>query len=58
MLLAALLLNDPGPQFPRWVVPHVLAVTAGEIGHPIAVLVPVKAKNGLRFAGFHIILPP
>jgi|GEM_PF-4526586 len=56
MLPAAFLLNHPGTQLPWWVMPHVLAVAAGEIGDPVTVFVLMKTKDGLWFPGIHIFL--
>lgn len=39
--------HDPRAAHERRLVPHVLAVAAGEISHPIAMLVLMKADNGL-----------
>ena len=57
MFFATLLVNDPGPQFPRWMMPHMLGVTAGEIGNPVCILILMKTDDGLGFSFFHAYPP-
>jgi hypothetical protein len=35
--------------------PHVLRVSAGEVGHPVALLILMKANDGLRFSAIGLI---
>jgi hypothetical protein len=37
--------QNPGPGLHGWVVPHVLGVTALQIGDPVFFLVPVEADD-------------
>ena len=39
--------RDPRPQLPRRTMPHMLPVSACEIGNPVALLVLVKADDRL-----------
>ena len=41
--------RDPRPQLPRRTVPHMLPMSACEIGNPVALLVPVKADDRLFY---------
>lgn len=36
----------PGAQLPGWLVPYMLSVAAGQVCHPVVVLVLMKANNG------------
>src|SRR3954462_5790813 len=37
--------QDPGPLHPGGLVPHVLRVAALQLGHPVALLIPVVAHD-------------
>jgi hypothetical protein len=37
--------QNPGPGLHGWVVPHVLSVTALEVGNPVSFLVLMKADD-------------
>ncbi len=50
VLRAALFGDDPRPVNPRWIVPHVLRVTALQIRDPVAILVLMKAD----YSTFHV----
>jgi len=45
MTLALHGVDDPGPILPWRLVPQVLRMAAGQVGHPVAVLVLVKAQQ-------------
>lgn len=45
MLLTLLRVEHPGPILPRWLVAQVLRMTAGQLGHPMAVFVLMKAQQ-------------
>ena len=45
MLLTLLRVEHPGPILPRWLVSQVLRMAAGQFGHPVAVLVLMKAQQ-------------
>ena len=47
MLVAALSSDDPWAIHKRGLMPHVLPMAAGQIGHPVAVFVEMKSDNGL-----------
>lgn len=38
--------QNPVAQLPGWVVPHMLIVPAGQLGHPMPVLVLMEVTNG------------
>lgn len=45
MLLTLLRVEHPGPILPRWLVAQVLRMAAGQLGHPMAVFVLMKAQQ-------------
>lgn len=47
MLAAALAGDNPRPIHKRWLMPHMLAMAAGQIGHPVALFILMIADNGL-----------
>lgn len=47
MLAAALAGNDPRPIHKRWLMSHMLAMAAGQIGHPVSLFILMIADNGL-----------
>ena len=47
MLSPAFLCQDPGPIRHRWLVAHVLTMTAFQIRHPITKFVQMITNNGL-----------
>ena len=53
MIFATFLSYNPWPKVPGRTMPHMLRVTAGQIGNPIGVLILVKTNNRLRFSLLH-----
>ena len=47
MLVSPLGSHDPQPIHKRWLMPHMLPMAAGQIGHPIPVFVEMVSENGL-----------
>lgn len=47
MLLPTFLFQNPGPIRHRWLMPHMLAMTAAQIGHPIAKLILMETNDRL-----------
>jgi hypothetical protein len=47
MLLPPVLSENPRPAHKRRLMAHVLAMSAGQIGHPVAVFVLMKTDDGL-----------
>ncbi len=37
--------HHPFPHLPGWVVSHVLGVATVELGHPVAYVIPVEARD-------------
>ena len=50
MLAAALAGDDPWPVHEWWLMPHMLSMAAGQIGHPIALFILMITDNGLVHA--------
>jgi hypothetical protein len=47
MLAAALAGDDPRPIHKRWLMPHMLSMTAGQISHPVSMFIEMISDNGL-----------
>jgi hypothetical protein len=47
MLRPTFFCQNPGPVGHRWLMPHMLTMTAAQIGHPIAKLIHVISDNWL-----------
>jgi hypothetical protein len=47
----ALFRQDPGPEHPRWLVPHVPAMSAFQVRNPIGVFILMKTDDGSLHLG-------
>lgn len=47
MLAAALAGDNPRPIHERWLMPHMLSMTASQISHPVAMFIEMISDNGL-----------